>query len=64
MTKAQAQIEFARRKKIRHKYFMEQEFIFLNSENKMEDENGLILNKQDFWLLRCKGFDDGWSIVE
>jgi hypothetical protein len=65
LSRAQAQIAFVEGKKISHKYFLDGEFIKLNVDNKMEDENGLILNKINFWLARgTKQFDDGWFIVE
>lgn len=65
LSRTQAQIAFVEGKKISHKYFLDGEFIKLNVDNKMEDENGLLLNKMNFWLARgTKQFDDGWFIVE
>lgn len=65
LSRARAQIAFVEGKKISHKYFLEGEFVKLNANKKMEDENGNILNKMDFWLARgTKQFDDGWFVVE
>ncbi|MDI9870587.1 hypothetical protein [Flectobacillus roseus] len=65
MTRAQAQIAFVNKHKICHKYFLPDEYVFLNENNKMEDENGTILNKKDFWISRgSSAFDEGWFIVE
>ena len=65
LSRAKAQIAFVEEKKISHKYFLEGEFVRLNSDKKMEDENGVILNKTDFWLTRgAQQFDDGWFVVE
>ena len=65
LSRAQAQIAFVERKKISHQYFTGREFIFLDENNKMVDEDGNILNKMEFWLLRgTKLFDDGWFVIE
>ena len=65
LSRAKAQIAFVEGKKISHKYFLDGEFVKLNADKKMEDENGNILDKMDFWLARgTKQFDDGWFVVE
>ena len=65
LSRAQAQIAFVERKKISHKYFTDREFICLDENNKMVDEDGNILDKMEFWLLRgTKLFDDGWFVIE
>ena len=65
LSRAKAQIAFVEGKKISHNYFLDGEFVKLNADKKMEDENGIILNKMDFWLARgTKQFDDGWFVVE
>jgi hypothetical protein len=64
-SRARAQINFVEGKKISHKYFSDGEFIKLNSNNEMEDQDGNILDKMDFWLHRgSEQFDDGWYVVE
>jgi hypothetical protein len=65
ISRARAQVAFADGKKIAHRLFLDSEFIKLNSDKEMEDENGLVLNKQDFWIQRgSKEFDNGWYIFE
>ncbi len=65
LTRAQAQIAFINGKKIRHKYFTDDEFIFLNSKNEMEDADGNIFNKMDFWISRgTEQFNEGWEILQ
>lgn len=65
LSRSQAQIAFVERKKISHKYFTDREFICLDENNKMVDEDGNILDKMEFWLLRdTKLFDDGWFVIE
>lgn len=60
LSRARAQISFVEGKKISHKYFLDDEFVKLNADKKMEDENGNILNKMDFCLARdTQQFDDG-----
>ncbi len=65
LTRSQAQIAFINGKKIRHKYFSDDEFVFLNNRNEMEDADGNIFNKMDFWLSRgSEKFNEGWEILE
>ena len=65
LLRAEAQIAFAQGHKISHNYFLHGEFVKLNADNKMQDGNGNILNKMDFWLLRgTKQFDDGWFVIQ
>jgi hypothetical protein len=65
LSRAQAQMAFVRGHKISHKYFMEKEFVQLNSKKEMVDETGIILNKTDFWINRGgESFDYGWFVIE
>lgn len=63
LSRAQAQMAFVEGHKISHKYFQPDEFVYLNEHNQMIDENGITLNKMDFWLSRGEEqFDFGWFI--
>lgn len=65
LSRSRAQIAFVEGKKISHKYFLDGEFVKLNADKKMEDENGNILDEIDFWLaMGTKQFNDGWFVVE
>lgn len=66
MTRAKAQIELLNGKKISHEYFADNEFVYLRqNDKKLIDENGNVLDKQEFWLLRGNsGFDNNWRVVD
>lgn len=65
LTLAQAQVKFVDGYKISHKYFIYCEFVQLNSDKEMVDENGTILDKWDFWKSKnTDQFKDGWFVRE
>lgn len=47
--------------KITHRLFSPSEYIYKDAQGNLRDENGYILQEDEFWKLReDKAFDDGW----
>ena len=62
MNKEQAKLALKAGRKITHKYFSDNEFVYMDG-NKLTDEKGLILKWDEFWLYRNNLiFDKDWDI--
>lgn len=65
MTKQEIKQALDEGKKIRHKYFSNDEFIAKLDNDWLIDEGGLHLPAEDFWAQREGGiWLNDWSIVE
>ena len=64
-SKLEAQALLLTGNKIKHRYFTEDEFVYINQvTGELTDENGNILNEDEFWALRTADhFDFGWEII-
>ena len=52
-------------KKVRHEYYSDNEFVFINKQAELETEDGHTHGtfNDEFWKVYQK-WDEGWSIVE
>lgn len=65
LTKKEAQELLLTGQKLTHKYFMEDEYIYIDNEGRLRDEKDLLLDPFEFWYLRSAVyFDNGWSKFE
>jgi hypothetical protein len=65
MTRLEAKSALKTGKKITHKYFNNEEWVRFNPEfpYSLIDQDGLILNWDEFWYYRQDPiFDEGWEI--
>ena len=61
MDKSNAKRYINRGVKISHRLFSAGEYIYKDTQGNLRDENGYILQEDEFWKLReDKAFDDGW----
>lgn len=63
MNKIEAYAAMLTGKKVKHAYYTDKEYVFLNSDNKLETEDGVIHGTaQGHWWHRRQSWNDGWSI--
>lgn len=65
MTRAEAQIAFKDGMAVRHILFDRYEYVILRqSDNKMINEKGEVVNKMEFWLTNGTViYDYGWEVI-
>ncbi len=64
LTKNEAWMAMLDGKKVRHDYYGEDEYIFINSNREIQSEDGVIHGgKQDEFWVRYQAWIYGWNIV-
>ena len=65
MTKQEAKEALKNGKKIYHSYYLDNEFLYLDSNNNLKDENEINLGtlNDEFWVKR-QNWINGWYIEQ
>jgi hypothetical protein len=64
MKKVEAILALTHGEKIRHSSFSDDEFLLMDDEGDLTDEQGLILPWAEFWQIRTGGmWEDGWEVI-
>lgn len=65
LTKTQAKQALLKGETLRHRYFMDHEYIKMYGNNEIQFEDGFIVDQEEFWKHRTGSqYDDGWEIID